>query len=149
DEIANGGPTNMHIINNDISTDARCNGVMLVVHGTLETGLLFENNRITTTSTSVNCYGIFLSGSAVVGAFQSPIIRRNRVTVNTTTASGIEVDCDPNALVSDNLVLNCGINIGYDGANAGCTAGYVTTAVIAQNNSLYAGTLLVASSNTA
>jgi hypothetical protein len=133
-----GVSTRMKVINNEIRTDARCGGVMLVVHGRV-TDLTIENNHLATTSTNGNCYGIQAAGSAESGQFVNLVVRRNRLFLSGQT--GIEASACVNCIVSDNIVSGgSGISV-----NVSCRSGMEMPAGPAtiQNNSVYKGMIAV------
>lgn len=125
------------ILNNRFVTDARCGGVMLVVHARQD-DLVVENNHLSTTSTDRNCYGIQTSGSAIDGVFHRAAIRRNRVFLRGQL--GIEASGCVDCTVSDNVV------VGSVGISANVTCGGTTLpggAVVLQNNSVLEGAVTV------
>jgi hypothetical protein len=119
--------------NNQISTGSYCQGVMVVVHGEFEnSGLVIENNNITTTSTNGNCEGIQISGGLSGADFHGLHIRRNRVAPG-SYAQAIEMNCCVNCSVEDNIAYN---SIAVAWATS-CTDGASSTGNVVVNNSIY------------
>jgi hypothetical protein len=129
--------TGGRITNNDIRNNANCGGVEMVLHGQWN-GLVVENNRIENFgSTNVNCYGIQAAGSAASAHFNNMIVRRNRIYNMPGTA--IEISGCSDCTVSDNIVVNGGININTStGSNT-----IPGTAATVQNNSIHGGRLWI------
>ena len=137
--LANSGYARMAVTNNDIYEDARCGGVMLVLHQIIA-DVVVDNNRLTSPSTDPNCFGIQSSFSAVpLAAFDRLKVRRNRV--YKTSGQGIVIKGAIDGVVSDNIVVNSTLDVGTQdcGGNVACT---VRTAV--QNNSVYGSMLVTA-----
>jgi len=125
----------MRIINNEIQTGDMCNGVMVVTHGNIS-DYLIENNFVTTTSTSLNCFGIQMAPGYGWDQFSRVMIRRNRVTAHGAEPIhvGACVDCE----VTDNLML--GGQVGM--ATSGCDGSVACTQNLRfLNNTIYEGYL--------
>jgi hypothetical protein len=119
--------------NNDVRTDTRCGGVMLVIHGQfISTRLTFENNQVSTTSTNPNCYGIQTASSARPGEFHNVVLRRNRITMAGPTA--LELSCCQDCAATDNVIVGSGVN--FNTAST-CNGGPPGSRVTAQNNTLF------------
>lgn len=133
---------NIRFVNNELVTDGRCGGVMLVLHGSFN-GALFENNLISTTSTDVNCYGFQTAASILPGDMRGIRLRRNRVFTQNST--GVELSCCRNCEASDNVIVRGGLELGttYD-----CNGGPGSTALTAYNNTLYLTGLALGSQGT-
>jgi hypothetical protein len=123
------------IVNNSLRTDARCGGVMIVLHGQHQR-LRIENNLVANRGGNPYCYGIMSSGSIVAGRMQDVRIARNRVLFEGgggTTA--IEVSACERCTISDNVIRVPGQGITV-GTSVGGNNGPTTDAVV-QNNSIY------------
>jgi hypothetical protein len=125
--------------NNNVETDSRCGGVMVVVHGVFRNNhLVIENNRIVTASTNQYCYGMQTSGGLAGAEFHNALIRRNRIT--TTGQTAMEFSCCQDCQVSSNLAVNGGMEISTSNCNPG---GFMGARVTLQNNTLYGRGLAV------
>jgi hypothetical protein len=98
------------ITNNDFRTDARCGGVMLVLHERIADALV-ENNRFATTSTQRPCYGIQSAGSWAGASVLRATYRRNRIFMG-HAGVGLEASACTDCVVTDNLVVRGGVAIG-------------------------------------
>lgn len=126
---------------NQVVTDSRCNGVMVVVHGVFRNNqLVIENNSISTTSTSVYCYGMQTAGGLAGAEFHNAIIRRNRISTPGQTA--MEFSCCQDCQVSSNLMVNGDMQISTSNCDPG---GFLGARVTLQNNTVYGGGLTVGS----
>lgn len=133
----------VRVTNNEIVTDARCGGVMFVVHDQID-DLVIENNRVFTTSTNVNCFGLSLSGSAAAWTkFNRAVIRRNRITTGAGAAFDVSACWD--CLVTDNIAVGGALAVGTYG-NTSNTAS--TERAIIQNNTVYVGSLVLGNRST-
>ena len=140
--LANSGYARMRVSNNEIYEDERCGGVMLVLHQIIA-DVTVENNKITSPSTDINCFGIQSNYSAVpLAQFDNLKVRRNRVFK--TSGQGIVVKGSINGIVSDNITVNSTLDVGTPscGTNVVCTSG--TTV---QNNTVHNSSLLVGGTN--
>jgi hypothetical protein len=125
--------------NNNIETDGRCGGVMVVVHGVFRNNqLVIENNRLVTTSTNPYCFGMQTSGGLAGAEFHNAIVRRNRIT--TTGQSAMEFSCCQDCQVSSNLAVSGGIDISTSNCNPG---NFMGARVTLQNNTMYGRGLTV------
>jgi hypothetical protein len=119
--------------NNQVTTDDRCGGVMVVIHGQfLNTGIVMENNNISTTSTNGNCEGIQISGGQSGAAFHGFHMRRNRIAPGSHSQS-IEMNCCVDCSIESNAVTNA-IAVGWA---TQCTNGASAWRDIIQNNTVY------------
>ena len=136
----------IRFVNNDIRTGPFCGGVQVVLHMTLPNALV-ENNRISSPSTNVNCYGIQTSFSMVSWAqFDNAVFRRNRVTsAPGFSGNSMEIRGCVNCAVSDNILVNGAFTVGTGscGGNLACTSGTVV-----QNNSVIGSMGIGGSNNT-
>jgi hypothetical protein len=142
--LANSGYARMRISNNEIYEDARCGGVMLVLHQIIA-DVTVENNRIESPSTDINCFGIQSSFSAVpLAAFQNLKVLRNRVFK--ANGQGIVIKGALDALVADNVTVNSTLDVG----TAACGGNVVCTErTTVQNNSVSGSNMYIAGSSMA
>jgi hypothetical protein len=136
------------VTNNDIFVDARCGGVILVLHENLP-NVVVDNNRITSPSTNVNCFGIQASFSAYSDPahFLNGKFRRNRLFMNGTRMEikGCDGDCE----ITDNIVSGGNLDVGTGSCNESAGGGGVwcTHNAKVQNNSVYNGSLNIGASS--
>lgn len=133
-------PPPMRFVNNELRTDARCAGVMVVVHGRSPAGLVIENNLLVNDGGNAHCYGIQTGGSILAGSFSNVLIRRNRVQyLEDAGAHAIEASACTDCVVADNVAVGGGIAVG---TSKGGTNG-PTSRVTVQNNSILRGAIVV------
>jgi hypothetical protein len=133
--------SNARFTSNEVRTDARCNGVMVVVHAMFD-DMLIENNLIVNAGGTDHCAGIWVSGGAAFEELFRAVIRRNRVVMtgagsNLGGSEAIHVSACHDCTISDNLASMAGYNgITIGTERAGGTSSY-TTATVVQNNTVY------------
>ena len=140
--------TGMRFTNNDTYVDAGCGGVILVFHQELP-NLVVDNNRVTSPSTNVNCFGIQSSFSAYTDPahFLNGKFRRNRLFMNGTRMEikGCDGDCE----ITDNIISGGNLDIGTGSCNQAAGGGGVwcTHNAKIQNNTVYNGSLNIGGSS--
>jgi hypothetical protein len=127
--------TDERIVNNEIRTDRRCGGVMVVLHGQHQ-GLRVENNLLANRGGTAYCYAMQSAGSIVMGRMQDVLFAGNRILLDDGGGStALEVSACERCTVSDNVFRTSGIAITV-GTTVGGNNG-PTTGTIVQNNSVY------------
>ena len=137
------GASNIRIVNNEFrrSTGMVCQGVVLVVHGTVS-GLVIENNLIDDGgSTSTGCWPLSVDCGAYPGIacyFTSAVIRRNRI--NTAGYNALAVGQAPGVIIEDNIIYQHGGRVGiaapYSAARTSPADAVMSGAQI-RNNTIY------------
>jgi hypothetical protein len=149
-EIGGGLPTDPSVpatytfSNNQLVEGPYCDGVILVVHGVFRNNkLVIENNDISTTSTSAQCYGFQTAGGLAGAEFHDATFRRNRI--RTPGQTGAEFSCCDNCTFSDNIIVNGGLQLSSSDCNAGS---FRSGHQVVQNNTLYESGLFIGSVGT-